>query len=36
MYKQADLVYSKVDALTDFEKACNRAVDVIAVDMTGI
>jgi DNA repair ATPase RecN len=36
MYKQADLVYSKVDSLTDFEKACNRAVDVIAVDMTGI
>jgi hypothetical protein len=34
MYKQADLIYTKVDALRDFEKACNRAVDVIAVDMT--
>jgi hypothetical protein len=29
MYKQADSLYGKVDALTDFEKACQRAVDVI-------
>jgi|HubBroStandDraft_5_1064220.scaffolds.fasta_scaffold525229_1 hypothetical protein len=36
MYKQADLVFDKVDALTDFEKACNRAVDVIAVDATDV
>lgn len=28
MYKQADRLYTKVDALTDFEKACQRAVDV--------
>jgi hypothetical protein len=28
MYKQADRLYSEVDALTDFEKACQRAVDV--------
>ena len=28
MYKQADSLYTKVDALTDFEKACQRAVDV--------
>jgi hypothetical protein len=34
MYKQADLIYTKVDALRDFEKACNHAVDVISVDMT--
>jgi DNA repair ATPase RecN len=30
MYKQADQLYTKVDALTDFEKACQRAVDVSA------
>jgi DNA repair ATPase RecN len=30
MYKQADSLYTKVDALTDFEKACQRAVDVTA------
>ena len=36
MYKQADLIYTKVDALSDFEKACNRAIDVIAVDTTDI
>ena len=30
MYKQADRLYTKVDALTDFEKACQRAVDVTA------
>ena len=34
MYKKADLIYTKVDALRDFEKACNHAVDVISVDMT--
>lgn len=28
MYKEADRLYTKVDALTDFEKACQRAVDV--------
>ena len=28
MYQQADSLYTKVDALTDFEKACQRAVDV--------
>jgi hypothetical protein len=28
MYRQADSIYTKVDALTDFEKACQRAVDV--------
>jgi hypothetical protein len=28
MYKQADSLYTKMDALTDFEKACQRAVDV--------
>ena len=28
MYKQADRLYTKVDALTDFQKACQRAVDV--------
>jgi len=36
MYKQADLIYTKVDALNDFEKACNRAIDVIAVDATDV
>jgi hypothetical protein len=36
MYKQAALIYTKVDALSDFEKACNRAIDVIAVDTTDI
>jgi hypothetical protein len=30
MYKQADSLYTKVDALTDFEKACQRAIDVTA------
>jgi DNA repair ATPase RecN len=30
MYEQADRLYTKVDTLTDFEKACNRAIDVIA------
>jgi hypothetical protein len=28
MYKQSDRLYTKVDALTDFERACQRAVDV--------
>lgn len=28
MYEQADRLYSRVDALTDFEKACNRVIDV--------
>ncbi len=28
MYKQADSLYTKVDALTDFEKACQKAVAV--------
>jgi hypothetical protein len=32
MYRQADSLYTKVDALTDFEKACQRAVDVTAQD----
>jgi DNA repair ATPase RecN len=27
MYKQSDRLYTKVDALTDFERACQRAVD---------
>jgi hypothetical protein len=35
MYKQADRLYTKVDALTDFEKACQRAVDV-TTDKTDI
>lgn len=35
MYRQADRLYTKVDALTDFEKACQRAVNVIA-DQTEI
>jgi hypothetical protein len=30
MYQQADSLYIKVDALTDFEEACQRAVDVTA------
>jgi hypothetical protein len=30
MYRQADSLYTKVDALTDFEKACQRAVDATA------
>jgi hypothetical protein len=30
MYRQADRLYTKVDALTDFEKACQRAVNVTA------
>lgn len=28
MYEQADSLYTKVDALTDFEKACQRAMTV--------
>jgi hypothetical protein len=28
MYEEADRLYTKSDALTDFEKACQRAVDV--------
>jgi DNA repair ATPase RecN len=28
MYRQADSLYTKVDVLTDFEKACQRAVDM--------
>jgi DNA repair ATPase RecN len=32
MYRQADSLYTKVDALTDFEKACQRAVEVTAKD----
>jgi hypothetical protein len=35
MYQQADRLYTKVDALTDFEKACQRAVDV-TTDKTDI
>ena len=35
MYKQADHLYTKVDALTDFEKACQRAVDA-TTDKTDI
>jgi DNA repair ATPase RecN len=30
MYRHADSLYTKVDALTDFEKACRRAIDVTA------
>jgi hypothetical protein len=30
MYEQSDRLYIKVDALTDFEKACQRALDVTA------
>jgi DNA repair ATPase RecN len=30
MYRQANSLYTMVDALTDFEKACQRAVDVTA------
>ena len=30
MYRQADSLYTKVDALMDFEKACQRAVDATA------
>jgi hypothetical protein len=32
MYRQADSLYTKVDALTDFEKACQHAVDVTSRD----
>lgn len=35
MYKQADSLYTKVDALTDFEKACQRAVS-LTTDKTEI
>jgi DNA repair ATPase RecN len=30
MYEQSDRLYTKVDALTDLEKACQRAMDVTA------
>lgn len=36
MYEQADRLYTKVDALTDFEKVCNRAIDVITTSRTDI
>jgi DNA repair ATPase RecN len=29
MYEQADALYTKVDTLTDFERACDRAIDAI-------
>jgi hypothetical protein len=32
MYEQADRLYTKVDTLTDFEKACNRAIDVVTAN----
>ncbi len=35
MYEQSDSLYTKVDALTDFEKACQRAIDV-TTDKTDI
>jgi hypothetical protein len=34
MYEQADQLYTKVDTLTDFEKACNRAIDVVTANKT--
>ena len=34
MYEQADQLYTKVDTLTDFEKACNRAIDVVTASKT--
>jgi hypothetical protein len=36
MYEQADRLYTKIDTLTDFEKACNRAIDVVTASKTGI
>jgi DNA repair ATPase RecN len=36
MYKEADRLYSKVDTLTDFEKACNRAIDVVTANKTDL
>jgi hypothetical protein len=36
MYEQADRLYSKVDTLTDFEKACNRAIDIVTANKAGI
>ncbi len=36
MYEEADRLYSKVDTLTDFEKACNRAIDVVTTSQTGV
>ncbi len=36
MYEQADRLYTKVDTLTDFEKACNRAIDVVTASKTDI
>jgi DNA repair ATPase RecN len=35
MYEESDRLYTKVDALTDFEKACQRALDV-TTDKTDI
>ena len=35
MYEQSDRLYTKVDALTYFDKACQRALDVTA-DKTDI
>jgi hypothetical protein len=35
MYEQADQLYTRVNTLTDFEKACNRAVDVVTASKTG-
>jgi hypothetical protein len=36
MYEQADRLYTKVDTLMDFDKACNRAIDVAVADKTEI
>jgi hypothetical protein len=36
MYAQADHLYTRVDALTDFERACYRAIDVTTGDKTDI
>jgi hypothetical protein len=36
MYEQADRLYTKVDTLRDFDKACNRALDAITASETDI
>jgi hypothetical protein len=36
MYEQADRLYTKVDTLRDFDKACNRAMDAITASETDI
>jgi hypothetical protein len=36
MYEQANLIHSKVDALTDFEQACSRAIEVTGAGNSAI